>query len=75
MQTPWVTGLIVICDKFEYKVVHASCYLFGECKLNVKGIRESCSFLLTVVKTYLKFVSPEKRCAVTAHLKCILGAY
>ena len=26
-----VTSLILICDKFQYKVVHTSCFLFGNC--------------------------------------------
>ena len=57
---PWVTGL-VICDNFEYKVVHAICYLFGgSLKKNVKGVREYCSFLSTVVKIYLKFLAPKR---------------
>ena len=28
---PWVTGLIIICDKFGYKVVYTSCYLLIKC--------------------------------------------
>ena len=53
MQTSQVIGLILICDKFEYKVAHTFCYLFGKCFRKTSKKLEIIA-LSWAVKSYLK---------------------
>ena len=58
-QTPWVTALIVVCDKFDYKFVHNQ--------------RELLFPIESRLELFIVY-SSKTRCAITAHLKWILGA-
>ena len=46
MQTSWVTGLIVICEKSEYKVVHLSRSLFEKCFRKISKEQEGFAHFL-----------------------------
>ena len=54
MEPSWVIGLIANCDKFKYKVVHTSSYLFGNVLEKRQRNNRKLLLLIKAIKNHLQ---------------------